>query len=46
MTAVPGEIRELTSREYAYGFTTDLETDVVPRGISEEVIRADLGQEG
>lgn len=33
------EVRELANREYQYGFVTDLETDVVPRGLSEEVIR-------
>jgi len=33
------EIRELTNREYKYGFVTDLETDVVPRGLNEDVIR-------
>jgi Fe-S cluster assembly protein SufB len=33
------EVRELTSREYQYGFVTDLETDVAPRGLNEDVIR-------
>jgi len=33
------EMRELTTREYKYGFVTDLETDAVPRGLSEDVIR-------
>ena len=33
------EIREITNREYKYGFVTDLETDVVPRGLNEDVIR-------
>jgi len=36
---VQTEIRELTNREYKYGFVTDLETDVVPRGLNEGVIR-------
>jgi Fe-S cluster assembly protein SufB len=39
MSAVQKELRELTSREYQYGFVTDLETDVVPRGLSEDVVR-------
>ena len=39
MNAVQREIRELTSREYQYGFVTDLETDVAPRGLNEDVIR-------
>jgi len=33
------EVREFTNREYKYGFVTDLETDVVPRGLNEDVIR-------
>ena len=33
------EIRELASREYQYGFVTDLETDAAPRGLNEGVIR-------
>ena len=39
MSAVQSEIRELTSREYQYGFVTDLEAEVVPRGLSEDVVR-------
>jgi Fe-S cluster assembly protein SufB len=39
MSAVQSEIRELTSREYQYGFVTDLETDLAPRGLNEDVIR-------
>jgi Fe-S cluster assembly protein SufB len=34
----PG-IEELANREYQYGFTTDLETESVPAGLSEAVIR-------
>jgi Fe-S cluster assembly protein SufB len=33
------DIRELTQREYPYGFTTDLESDTAPRGLNEDVIR-------
>jgi len=39
MTAVSSEVREFASREYQYGFVTDLETDVAPRGLNEDVIR-------
>lgn len=31
-------IQELTSKEYKYGFVTDIEADVVPRGLNEEII--------
>ncbi len=33
------EIREITNREYKYGFVTDLKMDIVPRGLNEDVIR-------
>jgi Fe-S cluster assembly protein SufB len=32
-------IQELGSREYQYGFVTDVEQEVVPRGLSEDVVR-------
>jgi hypothetical protein len=30
---------EFASQEYQYGFSTDLDTDAVPKGLSEDVIR-------
>jgi len=33
------QLDELIGREYRHGFVTTLETDTVPRGLSEEVIR-------
>jgi len=39
MSAVQKEIQELTSREYQYGFVTELETDLAPRGLNEAVVR-------
>lgn len=32
-------IRDATSGEYKYGFTSDIDTDVIPAGLSEDVIR-------
>ena len=32
-------LSELTSSEYKYGFTTDIESDTIPKGLSEEVVR-------
>ena len=32
-------IENITSQEYKYGFTTDVETDVVPAGLNEDTIR-------
>src|SRR5438309_1659322 len=32
-------IEALVNREYAYGFVTDVETDTVPAGLNEDVIR-------
>jgi Fe-S cluster assembly protein SufB len=38
MSTARAEVAELAGREYAYGFSTDLDTDFAPRGLSEEVI--------
>ncbi len=32
-------IRRITEQEYKYGFVSAIETDTIPRGLSEEVIR-------
>ena len=32
-------VQSLVSQPYKYGFTTDIEADVIPRGLSEEVVR-------
>jgi len=32
-------IEQLASREYKYGFVTDVEQETVPRGLSEDVVR-------
>ena len=38
-SAVSAEVRALADREYKYGFVTELDTDLVPRGLNEDVIR-------
>jgi Fe-S cluster assembly protein SufB len=32
-------IQDLASREYKYGFVTDIEQEAVPRGLNEEIVR-------
>ena len=32
-------LSELTSSEYKYGFTTNIESDTIPIGLSEKVVR-------
>ena len=32
-------IEDVTSGEYKYGFTTDIDTDIIPRGLNEDVVR-------
>ena len=32
-------IENITSQEYKYGFTTDVETEVVPAGLNEDIVR-------
>ena len=39
MTTDNKDIRELTEKEYKYGFTTDIEQDSAPPGLNEDIIR-------
>ncbi len=32
-------LSELAGSEYKYGFTTDIETELIPKGLSEEIVR-------
>ena len=32
-------IEDITNSEYKYGFTTDIETDIISRGLNEDVVR-------
>ena len=39
-------IKDITSQEYKYGFTTDVETEVVPAGLNEDIIRLISAKKG
>src|SRR5262245_1985057 len=39
MPTADAEIEELASKEYKWGFTTDLEADSAPMGLNEDIIR-------
>lgn len=39
MTSSTETIHELANQKYKYGFVTDIETDSVPAGLSEDIIR-------
>ncbi|HPC22652.1 MAG: Fe-S cluster assembly protein SufB [Phycisphaerae bacterium] len=39
MTKIADPLQTWAQSEYKYGFVTDIETETVPRGLSEEVIR-------
>ncbi|HWJ96778.1 MAG TPA: Fe-S cluster assembly protein SufB, partial [Acidimicrobiales bacterium] len=32
-------VKEIIDREYAYGFHTDLDTEVAPKGLDEDIVR-------
>ena len=32
-------VREVTQKKYEYGFTTDVQTEVIERGLNEDVVR-------
>jgi len=42
----PETIDVLASREYKYGFVTDIEADAIPAGLSEEVVRMISAKKG
>ena len=39
-------VEALTRREYQYGFVTDIEADVAPRGLNEDIIRLISARKG
>ncbi|MBI4476322.1 MAG: Fe-S cluster assembly protein SufB, partial [Acidobacteria bacterium] len=39
MSTATQTIEQLANREYKYGFYTDIETETVPKGLNEEIIR-------
>ena len=39
MTTSTSTIQELANKEYQYGFVTDIESESIPRGLSEDVVR-------
>src|SRR6266516_305626 len=39
MKRATNSVEELTRREYKYGFVTDIESDSIPAGLNEDVIR-------
>ncbi len=39
-------IEELASREYKYGFVTDIEQESVPRGLNEDIVRVISAKKG
>ena len=32
-------VRSVAERKYEFGFTTDVHTDIIPKGLNEEVVR-------
>jgi Fe-S cluster assembly protein SufB len=39
MSTATSEIQELANREYKYGFVSDIDTEAVPPGLNEDIIR-------
>jgi Fe-S cluster assembly protein SufB len=39
MTMTENTIHELTGQEYKWGFVTEIESDTIPRGLNEDVVR-------
>src|SRR5262245_52350072 len=39
MSTSERQLEELTNREYQWGFVTDIETDTIPSGLNEDIVR-------
>jgi Fe-S cluster assembly protein SufB len=39
MSTATETIEQLANREYKYGFVTDVESETIPKGLSEEIVR-------
>jgi Fe-S cluster assembly protein SufB len=46
MTTATSTIEEFANREYQHGFVTDIETETVPRGLNEDIIRLISAKKG
>ena len=46
MGSTINEIRDLTQKEYKWGFITDIEDERVPRGLNEEIVRLISAKKG
>ena len=39
-------VRKMTEEKYKYGFTTDVSTDIIERGLNEDIIRLISAKKG
>ena len=39
-------VRKLTEQKYEFGFTTDVHTEIIEKGLNEDVIRLISGKKG
>jgi Fe-S cluster assembly protein SufB len=46
MTTPANTIQELANREYKWGFITDIEQEVIPKGLNEDIIRLISAKKG
>ncbi len=46
MSSSESAVEALVNREYKYGFVTDIESDVIPRGLNEDVVRLISSKKG
>ena len=40
------DLERLANREYQYGFTTDIESERIPKGLSEDTVRLISAKKG
>src|SRR6187399_1391431 len=46
MSTATDQIKELTNTDYKYGFVTDVEQDIAPKGLNEDIVRLISSKKG
>jgi len=46
MSTATEQIKELTNTDYKYGFVTDVEQDIAPKGLNEDIVRLISSKKG
>ena len=46
MTTAAQTVEKITNQDYKYGFVTDVDSDTIPKGLNEDVVRLISSKKG